>query len=103
MPPRPGIAEFARLLTAVAQSGHLDTIVDLLPAAQWDEREAHDLYGVHFDGHDPLRALVAHPDDERYRALFGQTVRTPLFDVEVPVLAHPAAVLAGGVRVDPQS
>ncbi|PPI38021.1 MULTISPECIES: valine--tRNA ligase [unclassified Rathayibacter] len=33
-------------------------------------------------------ALVAHPDDERYQALFGTTVRTPLFDVEVPVLAH---------------
>ncbi|WP_022880994.1 valine--tRNA ligase [Gryllotalpicola ginsengisoli] len=33
-------------------------------------------------------ALVAHPDDERYRPLFGKTVRTPLFDVEVPVLAH---------------
>lgn len=36
-------------------------------------------------------ALVAHPDDERYRALFGSTVRTPLFDVEVPVVAHPLA------------
>ncbi|QHC59004.1 valine--tRNA ligase [Rathayibacter sp. VKM Ac-2760] len=33
-------------------------------------------------------ALVAHPDDERYQGLFGTTVRTPLFDVEVPVLAH---------------
>ncbi|MDP9866612.1 MULTISPECIES: valine--tRNA ligase [Streptosporangium] len=33
-------------------------------------------------------ALVAHPDDERYRPLFGTTVRTPLFGVEVPVLAH---------------
>ncbi|GAA1803668.1 valine--tRNA ligase [Actinomadura chokoriensis] len=33
-------------------------------------------------------ALVAHPDDERYRELFGTTVRTPLFGVEVPVLAH---------------
>ena len=33
-------------------------------------------------------ALVAHPDDERYQALFGTTVKTPLFDVEVPVLAH---------------
>jgi valyl-tRNA synthetase len=33
-------------------------------------------------------ALVAHPDDERYSHLFGTTVRTPLFDVEVPVLAH---------------
>ncbi len=33
-------------------------------------------------------ALVAHPDDERYQPLFGSTVRTPLFDVEVPVVPH---------------
>src|SRR4051812_7790522 len=33
-------------------------------------------------------ALVAHPDDERYQPLFGRTVRTPVFDVEVPVVAH---------------
>ena len=36
-------------------------------------------------------ALVAHPDDERYQPLFGTTVTTPLFGVEVPVLAHPLA------------
>jgi valyl-tRNA synthetase len=33
-------------------------------------------------------ALVAHPDDERYQPLFGSTVRTPLFGVEVPVHPH---------------
>ncbi|HEV7742516.1 MAG TPA: valine--tRNA ligase [Pseudolysinimonas sp.] len=33
-------------------------------------------------------ALVAHPDDERYKPFFGTTVTTPLFGVEVPVLAH---------------
>ncbi|MCU1580078.1 MAG: valS [Rhodoglobus sp.] len=33
-------------------------------------------------------ALVAHPDDERYQALFGTTVTTPLFGVEVPIVAH---------------
>ncbi|QKJ19350.1 valine--tRNA ligase [Microbacterium hominis] len=33
-------------------------------------------------------ALVANPDDERYQPSFGSTVRTPIFDVEVPVLAH---------------
>ncbi len=33
-------------------------------------------------------ALVAHPDDERYQPLFGTTVTTPIFGVEVPVLAH---------------
>ncbi|WP_394215531.1 valine--tRNA ligase [Brachybacterium vulturis] len=36
-------------------------------------------------------ALVAHPDDERYQGLFGSTVTSPLFGVEVPVLAHPLA------------
>jgi valyl-tRNA synthetase len=36
-------------------------------------------------------ALVAHPDDARYKPLFGTTVRTPLFDVEVPILGHPLA------------
>jgi Valyl-tRNA synthetase len=33
-------------------------------------------------------ALVAHPDDERYQGLFGTTVTTPIFGVEVPVVAH---------------
>ena len=36
-------------------------------------------------------ALVAHPDDERYQPLFGSTVTTPAYGVEVPVLAHPLA------------
>ena len=33
-------------------------------------------------------ALVAHPHDERYRDLVGTTVRTPIFEVEIPVLTH---------------
>ncbi|HVE63581.1 MAG TPA: class I tRNA ligase family protein, partial [Mycobacteriales bacterium] len=36
-------------------------------------------------------ALVAHPDDARYQARFGSTVRTPLFGVEVPIKAHELA------------
>jgi valyl-tRNA synthetase len=36
-------------------------------------------------------ALVAHPDDERYQPHFGTTVTTPLYGVEVPVLAHQLA------------
>jgi valyl-tRNA synthetase len=36
-------------------------------------------------------ALVAHPGDQRYQELFGSTVRTPVFGVEVPVVAHPLA------------
>ncbi|HWE71367.1 MAG TPA: valine--tRNA ligase, partial [Acidimicrobiales bacterium] len=36
-------------------------------------------------------ALVAHPDDVRYRALFDTFVRTPLYAATVPVLAHELA------------
>jgi valyl-tRNA synthetase len=41
-------------------------------------------------------ALVAHPDDERYQSLFGKTVKTPLFGVEVPVVAHRLAQIDKG-------
>jgi valyl-tRNA synthetase len=74
------------------------------------ELEARDYPGAfhrvafHRDGADPVYiettrpellpacvALIAHPDDERYQHLFGTTVTTPLFGVEIPILAHPAA------------
>jgi len=36
-------------------------------------------------------ALVAHPEDERYKPLFGSEVVTPLFGARVPVRAHALA------------
>src|SRR5262249_1165266 len=36
-------------------------------------------------------ALVAHPDDERYKPLFDSEVTTALFGVRVPVKPHPLA------------
>ena len=33
-------------------------------------------------------ALVAHPDDDRYRSMFGSEVLTPLYGVRVPIVAH---------------
>ncbi len=44
-------------------------------------------------------ALVAHPDDPRYSSLIGQTVRTPLFNVEVPVLSHQLAQIDKGTGI----
>lgn len=41
-------------------------------------------------------ALIAHPDDDRYKDLFGTTVTSPGFNVEVPVLAHPLAEMDKG-------
>ncbi|MCD4549621.1 valine--tRNA ligase [Schaalia sp. lx-260] len=44
-------------------------------------------------------ALVAHPDDPRYAPLFGTTVTSPVFGVEVPVLAHPQAEMDKGAGI----
>jgi valyl-tRNA synthetase len=41
-------------------------------------------------------ALVAHPDDERYKPLFGREAITPLFGVKVPIRAHALADPAKG-------
>ncbi|MDO5672431.1 MAG: valine--tRNA ligase [Actinomycetaceae bacterium] len=44
-------------------------------------------------------ALIAHPDDERYKDLFGSTVMSPGFEVELPVLAHRAAEMDKGAGI----
>ena len=49
-----------RLETVAAENGRVPTLVDVAAAVGWDEREAHDLYGIDFAGHEPLRPLVDH-------------------------------------------
>jgi valyl-tRNA synthetase len=44
-------------------------------------------------------ALVAHPDDDRYKSLFGTTVTTPLFGAKIPFLAHHLALPDKGTGV----
>ena len=44
-------------------------------------------------------ALIAHPDDERYKQYFGQYVYSPLFHVKVPILAHKAAEMDKGAGI----
>jgi valyl-tRNA synthetase len=36
-------------------------------------------------------AVVVHPDDDRYADLIGTTATTPLFSIDVPILAHRTA------------
>jgi Ni,Fe-hydrogenase III large subunit len=52
------------LIIATQGCDDIPTIVDLVPAAEWPEREAHDLYGMRFTGHEPLRPLLSHEDGE---------------------------------------
>jgi Ni,Fe-hydrogenase III large subunit len=49
-----------RLEEVAVADDEVPSIVDLVPAANWDEREAFDLHGVRFSGHEPLRPLVNH-------------------------------------------
>jgi len=44
-------------------------------------------------------ALVAHPDDERYQAMFGSEVISPVFGVSVPVLSHQLAEPGKGTGI----
>jgi valyl-tRNA synthetase len=44
-------------------------------------------------------ALVAHPDDDRFRELVGRSLTTPLFGARVPLLTHRLAEPAKGTGV----
>ncbi|HEX3328204.1 MAG TPA: valine--tRNA ligase [Actinomycetota bacterium] len=44
-------------------------------------------------------ALVAHPDDERYRSLIGTNAITPLFEAPVPIVADEGAEMEKGTGI----
>ncbi|MFO7918812.1 MAG: NADH-quinone oxidoreductase subunit C [Anaerolineae bacterium] len=44
------------------EAPHIPTLTDLIPGADFYEREVHEMLGVMFDGHTDLRPLVL-PDD----------------------------------------
>ena len=41
---------------------HIDSVTDLFPPADWDEREMYDMFGVVFEGHPDLTRILM-PDD----------------------------------------
>lgn len=62
------------------QNNHLPSIATLIPAADWIEREIHDLYLTVFDGHPNLVRLVLPPEVEQglYRQPGGAAAKTGL-------------------------
>jgi Ni,Fe-hydrogenase III large subunit len=60
----------------------VESIVDEIPAAGWDEREAADIHGLRFLGHEPLRPLLDH--------------HAPLDAWTVPVAGHDTHQVAVG-------
>jgi Ni,Fe-hydrogenase III large subunit len=73
----------------------LDTLVDALPAAAWHEREAHDLHGLRFAGHEPLRPLLDH--DAPLEAWTVPTVGRDVHQVAVGPI-HAGVIESGHFR-----
>jgi NADH-quinone oxidoreductase subunit C len=51
-----------RLEVAVEADGHVPSVTTVYPTADWQEREAYDMFGVIFDGHPNLTRILM-PDD----------------------------------------
>ena len=83
-----------RLETTEADEGVVPSIVDLAPAAGWDEREAHDLQRIRFDGHEPLRPLVDH---ERLHDRWVPVRGADAYDVAVGPI-HAGVIESGHFR-----
>jgi NADH-quinone oxidoreductase subunit C len=53
---------FAVRVRVPRDGGHIASVADVWPAADWHEREVFDMFGVIFDGHPDFRRILC-PDD----------------------------------------
>ena len=58
----PGDAARLRLKVRVPAEARVPTLSGVWSSANWTEREAYDLFGIHFEGHRDLRRILM-PDD----------------------------------------
>jgi len=85
------------IIKSWAKNGKLPTVEDLWPGAKWAEREAYDMFGVVFEGHENLRRMFMWEGYE-YHPLRKDFPLQGIPEVELPSLTE---VLHG--RTDPPS
>jgi NADH-quinone oxidoreductase subunit C len=47
-----------RVKARVADEGRITSVTSVYPSADWPEREAYDMVGIHFEGHPDLRRIL---------------------------------------------
>jgi len=50
--------ERMRVKTQITEGEHIPSVVSIWPTANWLEREAYDMFGIHFDGHPDLKRIL---------------------------------------------
>jgi NADH-quinone oxidoreductase subunit C len=76
---RMGACDRHLILCDIAPGASAPTLTEVYPAADWNEREVFDMYGVRFDGHPDLKRILL-PDDVDFHALlkdFGRIDAEP--------------------------
>jgi NADH-quinone oxidoreductase subunit C len=74
------------------QDGIVPTVCDLWRTAEWHEREAYDLFGIHFAGHPDHRRILLPDDWEGYPLLKDYQVQEFYRGVKVPYVGDPPSV-----------
>ena len=74
------------------QDGVIPTVCDLWHTAEWHEREAYDMYGMHFANHPDHRRILLPDDWEGYPLLKDYQVQEFYHGIKVPYVGDPPSI-----------
>ena len=74
------------------QDGIVPTVCDLWRTAEWHEREAYDLFGMHFANHPDHRRILLPDDWEGYPLLKDYPVQEFYRGIKVPYVGDPPSI-----------
>jgi NADH-quinone oxidoreductase subunit C len=72
--------------------GVVPTVCDIWHTAEWHEREAYDLFGMHFEGHPDHRRILLPDDWEGHPLLKDYQVQEFYHGIKVPYVGDPPSI-----------